>query len=522
MSMGIDEGESYDPSQDTQSLAQQGQAPAPPGGPQGGAESYDPAQPPAANTVTPQQAGAQGIAEPDQSQPVPPGGPQPGAAPPAAPQAPQTPQAQGPNKVASMLMGDGAAPPQTIQQTQAAVDPANTQPPGNQNLMAIQAAYEKGGPQAAIPLLQANRVAFNAKQAFAYAAMTGVPGKGPDLNAAIAAANEAEQHVLDGSNVKFAHADGNTITATVTMAGTGQEPQVIKLTPQQFKQYLHVGQDGQWDKLMETTIPATLQRLSSSNQDANTLAKVSSVQNANNPYNSTKDDMGRSTGTDTAANKFDAKYGEARTKFDPETDDELLYRADRQFPGAGQEAEKQAWIQKQQGEEAERTSKEKTEIQKGKNLVDEWNLRTKSNEAVAGTKKEASEYGADQRLKGVQGMSDARKAAVDAALKRDMGIQQRADQRNATALLRQKLAGEVTDPLTDEEKARIDAIEKAGLPGQKPAAAKAPATPQVAAPTKVTSSTPELDAARAAIAKGAPRAAVLDRLKQHGIDPTGL
>src|ERR1700677_3416168 len=79
--------------------------------------------------------------------------------------------------------------------------------PGNQNLMTIDAAFQKGGLQAAIPLLQANRVAFAAKQAFAYAAMTGIKGKGPDLNAAIDAANQAEQHILDGSNVKFAHGD---------------------------------------------------------------------------------------------------------------------------------------------------------------------------------------------------------------------------------------------------------------------------------------------------------------------------
>ena len=134
-------------------------------------------------------------------------------------------------------------------------------PPGNQNLMALDAAYRKGGVQAAVPLLQANRVSFNAKQAFAYTALNGTPQKRPDINAAIEAANQAEQHVLDGSNVKFAHSDGGRITATVTMAGTGQT-QTIPLTVDQFKQFLNVGIN-HWDRLMNQTVPATLQQIAS-------------------------------------------------------------------------------------------------------------------------------------------------------------------------------------------------------------------------------------------------------------------
>jgi hypothetical protein len=51
--------------------------------------------------------------------------------------------------------------------------------------------------------MQGNRAAFNPQQAAAFAAINGVPGKPADINYAIDAANKAEQHVLDGSTVKF-------------------------------------------------------------------------------------------------------------------------------------------------------------------------------------------------------------------------------------------------------------------------------------------------------------------------------
>lgn len=132
-------------------------------------------------------------------------------------------------------------------------------PPGNQNLMALDAAVQKGDTREAIALMQGNRTAFNATQATAFAAINGVQGKPADINYAIDAANKAEQHILDGSNVKFAHAAGGKITATVTMA-TGGQPQTIPLTVDQFKQFLNVGIN-HWDRLMNQTVPATLRQI---------------------------------------------------------------------------------------------------------------------------------------------------------------------------------------------------------------------------------------------------------------------
>lgn len=163
-------------------------------------------------------------------------------------------------KIVSYLMGDGAAHPDTLEQIAKQVDPEGKLPPADRNLLAFDKIRDTKGDSAAWSILQANRVAYNAQTAFAKTALTGTQQKPADIGAAIDAANKAQANVLDGSNVSFAH-HGSGVTATVNMHGTTQ-PQVIQLSPQAFASWLDVGGDGQWDKVVQNSAPATLQKLS--------------------------------------------------------------------------------------------------------------------------------------------------------------------------------------------------------------------------------------------------------------------
>lgn len=163
-------------------------------------------------------------------------------------------------RIVSYLMGEGATPPQALAQAAAQVDPEGAMSPDDRNLLAVQQAHDTGGPEAAWKLVQANRVAYNAKQAFAKTALSGINGKPADINSALDAANQAASHILDGSSVTFAPSQGGVV-ATVKMPGA-DTPQQIPLTMDQFNKWLDVGKDGQWDKVMEKSAPATLTALS--------------------------------------------------------------------------------------------------------------------------------------------------------------------------------------------------------------------------------------------------------------------
>jgi hypothetical protein len=220
-------------------------------------------------------------------------------------------------------------------------------PPGNQNLMALDAAVQKGDTKGALALMQGNRATFNTQQAAAFAAINGVPGKPADINYAIDAANKAEQHILDGSNVKFAHAAGGKITATVTMA-TGGQPQTIPLTVDQFKQFLNVGIN-HWDRLMNQTVPATLQQIASGRS-----AIVNAGPQA--PAGKTASSAGNTGGDeDDQTGKFDknghyiGKPVKSWSDQQAEGDQngfgvELEKRSRAIYPDIGHEAERQQWM----------------------------------------------------------------------------------------------------------------------------------------------------------------------------------
>jgi hypothetical protein len=164
-------------------------------------------------------------------------------------------------RIIQYLMGADAAPPPAADKFKQGVQ---TEHPGvsedDANLIAVHKAGEAGGPEAAWSMVQYNRSSYNAKQAFAKAALAGAQGKPPDIQAAASAATQASHHVLDGSQAVFI-ANPSGVTATVKMPGTRSRVS-YNLTPQQFSQYLDVGGNGQWDKLMEQGgIPAALQKI---------------------------------------------------------------------------------------------------------------------------------------------------------------------------------------------------------------------------------------------------------------------
>lgn len=330
-------------------------------------------------------------------------------------------------RIVSYLMGEGAVDPQMLSQAGAQVDPQGQMSADDRNVLAVDKAMKEGGPEAAWKLMQANRVAFNAKQAFAYAALNGTQQKPPDINAAVDAANQASSHVLDGSVVKFAAGRGG-VTATVTGDG---EPQSFNLTPDQFRQYLNVGGAGQWDRLSAPGgIPATLQKLQQSAGGATRLAQTPAAkprQTSNAPTEgeaytppTPKTNFGKTpstvnlSGSDeiTPLQQDQTNYG-----------DELEARAMRMFPSVGQEQARNTWMSQQEDRELTRDNAVKVAAEKGKNDIEkaratgtgrvaQEGVRQEGNLAVAKEKGSNYRYASDNKTRAVQIATDQKAAAA--------------------------------------------------------------------------------------------------------------
>ncbi len=161
-----------------------------------------------------------------------------------------------PAKIASYLMGAGAAAPEEASKVVAQIKQQGVSD-DDANLLAVAGSGDVGAQWA---MLQYQRMAFNAKQAFARTALNGTEGKPADIKAATEAATQASAHVPDGSSVSF-HADRLGVTATVLLPGTSQR-QTFEMTPQQFDQYLDLSKTSQWDRLMEEGgIPVALTKV---------------------------------------------------------------------------------------------------------------------------------------------------------------------------------------------------------------------------------------------------------------------
>lgn len=295
-------------------------------------------------------------------------------------------------RIVSYLMGSDAVPPQALDQAAQQADPQGQMSPGDRNLVAIDKAAETGGQEAAWKLLQANRVAFNAKQAFARTALHGIQGKPADLNAAVDAANQAEQHIPDGSNVKFARSQ-NGVTATVTVPGTSQ-PQQIQLTPEQFDKWLDVGGDGQWDKAHQASVPATLQRLS----------KVGAVTGV--PYKATSpagDTQRPKTNVGKTPSSLNLSGSDEIPEPAPDTtgyDPQMKARAAKMFPNSIQQQDQ--WITAQEQREAEMQNKVDVAHETGENRIkaarETGMSRERSAQAAAGGRVDAAKLYSGAKL----------------------------------------------------------------------------------------------------------------------------
>lgn len=307
-------------------------------------------------------------------------------------------------RIASYLMGDGGLSPVVLDQAAHLVDPQKQLPAGDRNVMAIAAAAEKDGPAAGWALMQTNRVAFNAKQAFAYAALNGTSQKPPDLNAAVDAANQAEQHIPDGSNVHFAASHGG-VTATVKMPGTSQ-PQVIQLSTDQFKQYLNVGGDGQWDKLQQKSVPATLQAIAGSSPGVPGKPGNKAVDASGQPFQASQGketpvpgngDVGGATkGKDPWSARVDAA--------NDLNNDTLEARADRIY-GANNMATQQQrneWIEAQRSKGDELQNRVDVASEKGRNDIEKARVtgtaRNQGETIKASAKVDTAHVYADSKL----------------------------------------------------------------------------------------------------------------------------
>jgi hypothetical protein len=371
-------------------------------------------------------------------------------------------------KIISYLMGADAAHPNVIDQAAQHADPGGQMSAADRNLIAIDQVADKGGPQAAWPLVQANRVAYNAKTAFAKTALEGSQQKPADIKAAVDAANQAQSHVLDGSNIMFAQTQSG-ITATVKMPGTTQTQQ-INLTPQQFGQFLDVGGDGQWDKIMDSGAPATLQRLAQAQPQpsggtgkmavgmsaaqrrggqppapAPQAPQASQDQEAETPAAPrARSNIGETpstlnwSGTDAPLNPPDDKtdYG-----------DELEQRAMRMFPGITQQTQRDQWMASQEDKDLDRTNRVDVAAEKGKNDIEKAHI-------AAGAHVQGAEATAKARVDAAGLYSGAKRDAAlagIAAKQQQLGqAAQNANSQRALKLIQTKImAGQALAPNED-------------------------------------------------------------------------
>jgi hypothetical protein len=205
------------------------------------------------------------------------------------------------------LLRRNAAPPQVVQQAQQQVPAPPNATPSDRNLLAIKHLRDTQGDEAASKAMETNALMFQGKQSFGYVAATGSPQKPADLNAAIKAANQASEHVLDGSNVQFAPSQ-NGVTATVKTADG--KVQQYPLSIDQFKDYLNPATNGMWDKLMQPGgIAATLQKISSQPQAASaTQSQQAQPEKPENSYKMTEGQKQRNYGGEAEA-RADAMFG---------------------------------------------------------------------------------------------------------------------------------------------------------------------------------------------------------------------
>lgn len=388
-------------------------------------------------------------------------------------------------RIASYLMGEGAADPQVIAQAGQQADPEGQLSPDERNAVAVQKVAETQGPEAAWKLMQSHRVAYNAKQAFGYAALNGTAQKRPDLAAAVDAANQAAQHVLDGSSSQFAVGPDGQVTATVKSPGSNQ-PQVFNLTPDAFRRYLNVGQDGQYDRLMQPGgVAKTIAGLSRSGGQGQTRIsqlrplpkQAPPASDEPEPLPAEETNFGKTPSTMNLSGSNKVQYGSMDR---PATEDaSLSERGDRLFPSVSQQTEKEAWMNAEMARREGNENKIDVAAEKGAADRDKARITGQSRENVAAT-------GAGAKVTSAQLAADARREAIAAKQSAESGKLavriRELEARNANSAQLRALKVIQTkrlalEPLTPQEEAQ----EKSFVGDAEPAAAVTrPAAPQQA------------------------------------------
>jgi hypothetical protein len=341
-------------------------------------------------------------------------------------------------RIAAYLMGADAAPPPVAKKFEQGVKQEN---PGvsddDANLLAVHKASELGGPAAAWQMVQYNRMAYNAKQSFAKAALNGIDGKAGNAQAAAQAATQAGAHILDGSSTIFtAMPDGSGFTAAVKMPGTNRSV-TFQLNPQQMNQWLDTGGHGQWDRVMEDGTPQSLQKLSSQQQadqdqdDAQDAAPAAAAA----PQAKAKGTPPSTSPTETAINMAnednqdsDPEAPEANPNAGQPTNigktpsslnlgeetqpstlppkphsygNDLESASQARFPSVSQEGQRQDWMAQQQNQRSERiakTGQAAMGAQARQNVAaTAAGARVDATTIASGTKEKGVEYAADKK-----------------------------------------------------------------------------------------------------------------------------
>lgn len=284
---------------------------------------------------------------------------------------------RGVKAIVNYLMG-GNASPAMVDEAAQQVDPQGQMRPADRNLKAVAQVAETQGDEAAFQLAQANRVAYNAKQAFAYAALNGSPQKIPDLNAAVKAANQAQENVLDGSNVEFAPSQ-NGVTATVT--GADGRPRQINLSLDAFREFLNPGKEGQLDKLLDKGTPALLERLAAGPRPQAQPRRFPTPKEQSQDQDSPamqaderkidETNFGKTPSTMNLSGSNKVQYG----SMDPPENPTLEQRAQKMFPGITQGAEAERWMAGER--RADSDAKNRLDVAQVKSDVAEINAAAK-------------------------------------------------------------------------------------------------------------------------------------------------
>jgi hypothetical protein len=217
---------------------------------------------------------------------------------------------------------------------------------------------------------------------FAKAALDGVQGTPPDLGSAVDAANKAQMHMPDGSNVYFTplpYSDG--VTAAVSMPGTTKVT-AIHLTSDQFKQFVDIGKAGQWDRVHSQGVPATLQSLSRSRPvtslgqlqpppkatPASAAAPAAGSSDAGTQQGGDKKDVSDPTPARSAFGETAAQGGwiPARTG---SYSNELENLALQMFPSVGENRQRMEWMAAREEKKLERQNKLDVARQQGINAA---------------------------------------------------------------------------------------------------------------------------------------------------------